>query len=214
MARKIPHGEFRNKERTKLKLIQAVGEIIRTQGYTKLGVNRIADTAGVSKKLIYRYFGNADKLIETYIRGEDYWMAFYDSLRQLADHKDDDYGKKTIEMTLKNLYEHMSNSQEAQKIILWEISEKSQLMFEICNDREKLGATILAKMDPLFDKTDIDIRGILALILGGIYYIVLHSNSTGGSFCEIENENRKNRISRSIETILEWAYNEAEKQAK
>ena len=123
MARKIPEGEFRNKARTMSKLIDAVGEIIRTQGYTKLGVNHIASTAGVSKKLIYRYFGTADKLIETYVRSRDYWMIFWSHAEVLENNLHADHGKNLIETVLKNLYDHLSEMPETQKIILWEISE-------------------------------------------------------------------------------------------
>ncbi len=63
MARKITDGDIRNKERTKLKLIDAVAEIIQTEGYTKLGINHIARMAGVHKKSVYRYFGSVSNLI-------------------------------------------------------------------------------------------------------------------------------------------------------
>lgn len=216
MARKIPEGEFRNKERTKMKLIQAVGDIIRTQGYTKLGVNHIAATAGVSKKLIYRYFGTAKNLIETYVKGKDYWMVFRESISELADRRGDDYGRGFMSTILQNLYEHLSGSPEAQKIILWEISEKSRLMREISGGREKLGAELFAVVDPFFEGTDIDIRAILALLLGGVYYVALHSNATGGSFCDIgtETEERKNRLFKTLEDILEWTYAQAARQKK
>ena len=46
----------KNKELTKRKLFAAVGEILKSEGYNGLGVNRVAKQAGVNKKLIYRYF--------------------------------------------------------------------------------------------------------------------------------------------------------------
>ena len=36
----------KDKERTKRKLIDAVGQIFKTYGYSELGVNRVARTAG------------------------------------------------------------------------------------------------------------------------------------------------------------------------
>lgn len=42
MERKITDGPIRNRERTMNKLLEAVGEIIRTEGHTKLGVNHVA----------------------------------------------------------------------------------------------------------------------------------------------------------------------------
>lgn len=214
MARKIPDGEYRNKERTKAKLVEAVGEIIRTDGYTKLGVNHIATTAGVSKKLIYRYFETPEKLIETYVRNKDYWMAFDHLAKELAEKHQDDKGREFIPTVLKNLYEHMYEVPETQKIILWEISEPSKLMREICSNREKFGSEIFAMTDAFFENTSVDIRGICALLLGGIYYQILHSNATGGTFCDIGTnlEVRKERLFKSLENIIKWAYAEADKQ--
>jgi AcrR family transcriptional regulator len=214
MARKIPEGEFRNKERTKTKLVDAVGEIIRTQGYTKLGVNNIATTAGVSKKLIYRYFESVDLLIATYVKSRDYWMGFDHLAKELAEEHKHDHGKKYLETILKNLYDHMYEVPETQKIILWEISEKSNLMREISLSREKFGAEIFAITDPFFEDTSVDIRAICGLLLGGIYYQILHSNATGGSFCEIgaEREERKARLFKSLQTIIKWSYDAAGKQ--
>ena len=64
--------KIKDKELTKRKLINAVGEIIRTEGYTGLGVNKIARQAQVNKKLIYRYFMTVDRLIEEYVLEKDY----------------------------------------------------------------------------------------------------------------------------------------------
>jgi AcrR family transcriptional regulator len=50
--------QIKNKELTKRKLIDAVGEIFRTEGHAGLGINKVARIAGVNKKLIYRYFKN------------------------------------------------------------------------------------------------------------------------------------------------------------
>lgn len=74
MGRKVTDRPIRNRERT-MKLLEAVGEIIRTEGHAKLGVNHVARTAGVSKKLIYRHFGSLNDLIELYIRRKDFWVG-------------------------------------------------------------------------------------------------------------------------------------------
>jgi AcrR family transcriptional regulator len=48
----------KDKESTKKKLIAAVADILSTEGYHGLGVNKAARMLGVEKKLIDRYFGN------------------------------------------------------------------------------------------------------------------------------------------------------------
>ena len=80
---------IRNKDQTKRKLIEAVGEIIKTNGYIGLGVNKIAKTAGVDKKLIYRYFGNINYLIECYLNENDYWIVLSNKFNEDIDQNSD-----------------------------------------------------------------------------------------------------------------------------
>lgn len=67
---------IRDKQKTKQKLLGAVGKILKTKGYSGLMVSKIAAVAGYDKKLIYEYFGSTDKLIDEYIRSQDYWSNF------------------------------------------------------------------------------------------------------------------------------------------
>lgn len=209
MARKIPEGEFRNKERTKVKLINAVGEVIRTQGYTKLGINRIADTAEVSKKLIYRYFGNVENLIEIYIKQKDYWISvFPDTIDDIPA----DYGKELSIKMFQDLFQYLSTETEMQKILIWEISEKTSVLKDITALREKLGSDLFKMTDSLFENSSTDFRATCAIILGGIYYMILHSNGTGGPFCEIniKDPSEQERINEAIRKLISWTYHEGE----
>ncbi|WP_316814684.1 TetR/AcrR family transcriptional regulator [Pedobacter nyackensis] len=215
MARKIPEGEIRNKERTKLKLIHAVGEIIRVHGYTKLGVNRIADTADVSKKLIYRYFGSVENLIEIYVKQKDYWILFPPDNIEDTPTFDTDQGKELSIKMFHNLFRYLSAETEMQKILIWEISEKTNIMKEVTALREKLGSDLFKMIDSFFEKSDADFRATYAIILGGIYYMILHSNGTGGPFCEIDikNPSEQARIEEVIRKLISWTYQEAKNTA-
>jgi AcrR family transcriptional regulator len=58
----------RNKANTIRTILDAVAKIISEKGVDELGINRIAEEAGVSKVLIYRYFGDLETLLAHYIR--------------------------------------------------------------------------------------------------------------------------------------------------
>ena len=53
----------RDRDATEQRMLKAVGEMIRRDGFEKLGVNAVAAHCGVSKILIYRYFGSLDGLL-------------------------------------------------------------------------------------------------------------------------------------------------------
>src|SRR4051812_26479320 len=73
----------RNKEDTKRRLINAAGVVMNLYGFHALTVSRIAREAQVDRKLIHRYFGGLNGLIEAYIVEKDYWMVFSENLKEL-----------------------------------------------------------------------------------------------------------------------------------
>ncbi len=211
MERKIVDGEIRNKERTKQKLLDAVGEILRTEGHAKLGVNNIANRAGVSKKLIYRYFEDVDNLVETYVKQKDYWLALNDGMSGLIESNSHDFGKELAGSFLENLFMHLEHLPETQKVILWEISEKSKIMKDISEVRETMGNELFKMTDPYFEGSDVDLRAAYAIMLGGIYYLNLHANATGGTFCEIDTKSDigKARVSKMLRMLISYCFDDA-----
>ena len=55
-------------KRSETQLIEAVSTIITEEGFSKIGINKIARTAGCDKVLIYRYFGGLDGLIAVWAK--------------------------------------------------------------------------------------------------------------------------------------------------
>jgi AcrR family transcriptional regulator len=201
----------KNKEETKRKLIRAVGEIFRTEGHTGLGVNKVAKLAGVSKKLIYRYFGTFENLIEAHVVETDYWMAFADKLQHLIDKNINLGSQKLITDILQNQFRFFATDKDMQKLILWEVSTDSALMRSIHRTREAMGQRLLAMTDQDFANSDVNFRAIGALLVGGIYYTILHARFNGGIFSDVDisTEEGKEEIIRMIEKIVGWAYTEA-----
>ena len=204
---------MKDKEQTKRRLIEAVGEIIKSDGYNALGVNAIAKRAGVSKKLIYRYFGNVNYLIEAYVIENDYWMAFSDKVREMIDQNSYSNSQPLITDILQNQFKFFFSELEMQSLILWEISEESPLMRSIHNARESMGQKFLELTDSHFKDTNVNFRAIAALLVGGIYYTILHTRFNGGMFSDIDmnSEDGKNEILIDIKQIVGWAYQEAHK---
>lgn len=59
------------------RLLAAAGELFYAHGITSVGVDRIADTAGTTKKTLYDRFGSKDGLITAYLqRRFDLWKAY------------------------------------------------------------------------------------------------------------------------------------------
>ncbi len=212
MPKKTYQGATNDKERSKQKLIEAVGTVIKTKGYAGLGATNIGKCAGLSKRLIYLYFGTVDKLVETYIRNQDYWVAAAGNAGELIAQSTGEDTKKILETLLVNQLDYFSNAEEMQKIVLWQISQRSQIMFEICEEREQLGKVFFDLADPYFENTNVDLRAVAGLLVAGIYYMVLHAKSNDSLFCQIDvnTDDGLKRIKKAISEILSDTYKRAE----
>ena len=74
---------------TEKRLLEAVSHIVENDGFTKIGVNRIANQAGCDKVLIYRYFGGLDGLLVEWAKRHDYYSfaysEFIDTIKRVKD---------------------------------------------------------------------------------------------------------------------------------
>src|SRR5690606_13119863 len=99
MEKKKYLGKINNTERTMRRLNKAKHAVIETEGYTGLTATNIAKAAGLSRRSISRHFGNVENLIETYVKGKDYWVAAAGDAPALAE-KSRGKGTKEILKTL------------------------------------------------------------------------------------------------------------------
>ncbi|MCX8532426.1 TetR/AcrR family transcriptional regulator [Chryseobacterium luquanense] len=206
MPRKVVQGPIRDKEKTKQKLLNAVGKILKTKGYSGLMVSKIAAVAGFDKKLIYEYFGSTDKLIDEYIRSQDYWSKF-----EAGDDVDlSDGGKELSKMAIVNQFESLKKNKELQKILVWEMSESRPILKKILDQREEVGEVLFKNItDPHFGDKSEEYRAITALLIAGSYHLNLYTGHNGSTFCGIDmkSEEGRKKIEKAIVDIIDFAYN-------
>ena len=76
---------IRTEEQNKMLLTEAVGEIIRTRGHSGLTETKIARQARVSQHLICEYFETPEKLVEAYVKKQDYWIEYENRLMEFKE---------------------------------------------------------------------------------------------------------------------------------
>lgn len=210
MIRKRYKGPSNDKERSTLKLIEAVGIVIKSKGYIGLTATNIAKVAGLSRRLITLYFGTLDNLIETYVRGKDYWIAASGDAVDMIKENTGENTRSILDQLLQNQLDYFFNEEEMQKIVLWQISQSTQVMKEVCEERELLSKHFFALSDKELKGKNVDLRAVSSLLVAGIYYLVLHAKSTDTLFCEIDlkTTDGMERIKKAISLILEKTYSE------
>ncbi|WP_144214268.1 TetR/AcrR family transcriptional regulator [Flavobacterium anhuiense] len=208
MERKEVSGTVRNKERSKTKFLEAVGKILKTQGFTGLKINNIASEAGVDKKMIYTYFGGLDGLMDTYIRSQDYWSNVSTEKIQ---RNSKDGGKVLLKEMLYNQFRYVHEKEELQKLLLWRLSEERPALRKMTELQEENGDELFkAVFDPHFGKNAEKFRAITALLVSGLYYLNLYAVVNGSSFSGLDMQSEKGRkqVEEALSFLIDKTYEE------
>ncbi|WP_426478915.1 TetR/AcrR family transcriptional regulator [Chryseobacterium sp. CBSDS_008] len=209
MERKSVAGSIRNKERSKKKFLEAVGKILRTKGYTALKVNNIAAAAGVDKKMIYAYFGGIDGLMDEYIRSQDYWSKITIEEVEKIKPQSDDGGKSFIEEMLLSQFDYVYQNKEAQKLLLWRLSEPRKSLKKLTDTQEENGEYIFKLlMDSHFKDNAEHVRSIMAILVSGFYYLNMYAAMNGSIFCgiDVNTATGRNKIKKAVSFLLDHTY--------
>jgi len=209
MARKVTDGPVRNKERTKGNLITALGEILKRDGFSGLSISRVADEAKVDRRLIYDYFGGLEGLVKEYLNRNDYWNIHPDEISDIVESSKADAGKLLAYSVLENQFDSLIGSEEMRRIITWGLSEKLPVLKELDLKRENIGDQLLSEIfDGAFTDSDKNFRAMYAILMGGVYYLTLHSKMQENTFCGIDLEQLSGReeIKKALKQLIDLAY--------
>ncbi|WP_028313449.1 TetR/AcrR family transcriptional regulator [Desulfatibacillum aliphaticivorans] len=193
----------RNREATRLKLINAVGQVLAEKGFTHLGVNAVARQAGVDKVLIYRYFGGMPGLIKAFGQEGDFWP----SMEELAGGDIDAYRVLPLEEKLKimgrNYLEGIRKRPLTQEIMAWEMVERNNLTEEL----EIIRETRMLRFADLFlqvGEEAVDVMAVIGLMGAGLSYLICRSRRIRWyNGIDLENEEGWKRLENGIDLVVE-----------
>lgn len=197
---------IRNKEKSKQKFLDAVGTLIKENGYESLKINDIAMTAGLDKKLIYRYFGGMEQLFDAYIQSQDFWSNVKgDKVPAVIN----DGGRSFMKDMLLSQFDYVSRNKELQKILLWRLSQPRKSLKKLTDDQEENGEKLLTGItDPYFGKNAARFRAVSAILVSGMYYLNLYSELNGSIFCGIDlrTEEGRSEIEKALLFLIDQTY--------
>ncbi|MCZ4243528.1 TetR/AcrR family transcriptional regulator [Pedobacter punctiformis] len=209
MPRKITDGPLRNKDRTKKKLIDSVGSILKKEGFAGLNISKIAAKANLDRKLIYDYFGGVEGLIKEYLNTKDYWKISSNDVEDIIENGKLDFGKEFSKSFLEKQFDDLMENAEMRRIITWELSENSKPLKELVLNREQLGERILSQVtDEYFKDKDKNFRAIEAILVSSVYFLTLQAHMNGSTFCGIDIKQKEGQaeIKKALKQIIDWAY--------
>ncbi|WP_373844019.1 TetR/AcrR family transcriptional regulator [Bacteroides heparinolyticus] len=158
---------MKDRELTEKRILEAVGSIIENDGFEKTGVNVIAQRAGVSKMLIYRYFGGIDELIAQYLLRKDYWANTDIDIIKPSD----------IGGSLKHLFREqiiqLRSDITLKRLCRWELTTENENIRRLRERREQNGCNLIKIISRLTGSENSEVASLASIISASISYLVL-----------------------------------------
>ena len=166
----------RDRETTERRLLDTIGQMITESGFEKIGINAVASQSGVSKILIYRYFGSVEGLMAAYIRQHDFWINFP---QELPD-------RSQLPTFLKNMFkeqiEQLRSNPTLKRLYRWELSSDNAIVMTLKEQREKAGMQRLTKISELTGYSLEELAPLATILTASITYLVMLEE-----FCPVYN---------------------------
>jgi len=203
LYRKKNNNMEKNRSQTEQRLISSVEELVRDQGFEKLGVRMVADKAGVDKNLIYRYFGSLDGLIYACLKKHDFWSNFPLEIPEKGDLKS--YIKELFRKQVTDL----RNNDILKRLLRWELSNVNEFVSELRKQREENGLKRIKMISSIVNISFEELAAISSIISGGItYLVILEGNCQYYNGIDIQSDEGWGKLLKGIDNMIDLKYNE------
>lgn len=192
----------RDREKTMERIFEALAGLLAEQGFSKAGVNAVAQRAGVDKVLIYRYFGGMPGLLAAFAEREEFWPGIESLIPPRSD-TEIPHPAELAKSVLIGYARALRNRPVTREILRWELIERNELTDALAEHRERQGLRFL---DRFGSHPDLDLPALASILYAGIIYLALRSK-TADVFngIDITSDRGWERIERAIEFLIDTA---------
>lgn len=166
----------RDRETTEKRILDTIGQMISENGFEKIGINAVATQSGVSKILIYRYFGSVEGLMATYIRQHDFWINFPQGLPER--NKLPEYLKQMFRSQI----EQLRSNPTLRRLHRWELSSDNEIIVKLREQRENVGMQRIKRISELTGYPLKELEVLASVLTASITYLVMLEE-----FCPVYN---------------------------
>ncbi len=183
----------RTRETLEQDLFKAALKVISEVGFSSLTITRLIKEANADAPVFYKRYKDLDDFIDKFVRNYDYWLndsAPIDPENKSALENGTDIMISLIDSLLSNVC--------MQRLLAWELNENNTTTRRTSRNRDNNSEHLTKYFEQEFKNSDIDFNVASAVVIGGIYYLILHRKR--GTFNKI-NFNKPENIELLKSTI-------------
>lgn len=184
----------RSRQEIQKMVLDAVSSLVKEKGFSNITITAISQKSEVDVNAILRGFGSLEQLLDMYSHFFDYW--FRNTLENPDRLQNDPIGY--YRESVINLADMLYNNREMQEMLIWEICDDNPTTRKVALNREISNGPVIAALTELFKDSGINFDVMAAILIAGIYYLILRRKRS--TFFGVDFSTRKGKA-RLLETI-------------
>lgn len=180
-------------------VMRELEELVKVYGFGNVELTTLIAKANIGANVFYRRYGSMQNIYDIFAARYDFWINDMINITEL-----NLVGPKVFFAdTLKKLFKELSSNQIMQKLLIWEISENNNTTRRTAQVRDTMNLSLVQYYDLMFKPTKINIKTIIAILISGTYYLVLHKERS--EFCGIDFNSAEGEklFSEAIDTLTD-----------
>ena len=204
---KKPRRPRRTKKSVEKDVMDAITSVIEDVGFNHVTLKEIAFRAKIEASVFYRRYANLEELFEDYTRNYDYWLG------GIAASMPKDLGDEAaFKWIMKNLVQALYKNKIMQRLLTWELCDENHVTRRTAVQRETMNQSLIQLLEQRFAGSGMDVNVLTALMISGIYYLIIHQNIS--KFCNVDFSSKQGqkRLIGAVDQLVSLFFSEEKHQ--
>lgn len=197
----------RRKRRTKADIEKSINDatiqLIREKGFAGVTVTGITQLAKIEPAVFYNRYDDLEQYLSEFVKSYDYWFSeVAEKSKAIED------PKQRYKSLVRNLFISLKENKIMQELLKWELSTNNETSQRTARLREFHTLPLIHSFEKLFKDSAKDFGAITALIVSGLYYLILHNDVSEFGGIDINNAKGEERILSSVDYLSDILFSE------
>lgn len=200
----------RTNEQINKDIMSAMLRLVQEKGFGKITMQALIKEAGIDPNVFYRWYGSMDSLYEAFTDSFDFWLRNKSDIAEIQKVGAEQYYKDMIN----RLFEETIDDRLMKNYLIWEVSDDSEITTRTAMMREMQYMPLVAYYKNHFKGSGVDINCLTAILVAGIFYMILHKDKA--TFCSIDlnNEDDRKKFTKTLDFITTSIFSIIEERNK
>lgn len=184
-------------------LFKATEKLVAENGFPNLTMKTIYTGANIEHAVFYKRYNDLNDFLEKFVRKYDYWLNDSVEFNPKLE------ATKNLQNILSKLVDCILESPSMQKLLIWEMVENNYITQRTAQNRDLNCNQFINYFIEEYKDSDVDYSYTCSLIIGGIYYLLLHRDMGTINFIDFRKKESIEKLKETIRVVINKLFSES-----